>query len=295
MSRTSKHAKPSSLARRGGGAHRKITPGRRRRPGRVAAVLLSFVLAAAGFSYLAAHGSRVLGQAAAFNHAAGTAATGPQSGRADQVATSAPAIPEHSNGNRFAGRQSKRGPARRHARPSQAPTPSASVTSGYANPLRGVSGLIPERIDMGVDFGGAGPVYALGDAVITNATAGDAGWPGGGWITYRLTSGPAAGLTVYLAEDVTPDVQVGEVVTSSTVIATMFDGGDGIEFGWAQPDGSSAESQLAVAGGISGGGPFPTLIGLNFEELLQTLGVPAANNRYSPPYGLLPTGYPATW
>jgi hypothetical protein len=295
VSRTSKHAKPSSLARRSGGAHRKINPGSRRRPGRVAAVLLGFVLAAAGFSYLAAHGSRVLGQAAAFNHASGKAATGHQSGLADPAGTSVAAIPSRSRGNRFTSLQNKRGPARRHSRPSRVPAPAASVTPGYANPLRAVSGLIPERIDMGVDFGGAGPVYALGDAVITNATAGDAGWPGGGWITYRLTSGPAAGLTVYLAEDVTPDVHVGEVVTSSTVIATMFVGGDGIEFGWAQPDGSSAESQLAVAGGISGGGPFPTVIGLNFEELLQSLGVPAANNRYSPPYGLLPAGYPTAW
>jgi hypothetical protein len=148
---------------------------------------------------------------------------------------------------------------------------------------------------MGVDFGGAGPVYALGDAVITNATADDAGWPGGGWITYRLTSGPAKGLSVYLAEDVTPDVHAGEVVTSATVIATMFNGGAGIEFGWAQPDGSSAESQLAVAGAISGDGPFPTMVGLNFEELLQSLRVPAANNRDDVPHGLLPAGYPASW
>ena len=45
-----------------------------------------------------------------------------------------------------------------------------AVVPGYRNPLRDVSGLNPERIDMGVDFGGSGPVYALGNAVITNAT-----------------------------------------------------------------------------------------------------------------------------
>ena len=28
----------------------------------------------------------------------------------------------------------------------------------YVNPLRGVAGLVPERIDEGVDFGGTGPV-----------------------------------------------------------------------------------------------------------------------------------------
>jgi len=63
----------------------------------------------------------------------------------------------------------------------------------YVNPLRSVSGLVPERIDEGVDFGGTGPVYALGDAVVTNAGQ-NAGWPGGGWITYQLTDGPDQGL-----------------------------------------------------------------------------------------------------
>ena len=168
-----------------------------------------------------------------------------------------------------------------------------AVVPGYRNPLRDVSGLNPERIDMGVDFGGSGPVYALGNAVVTNATGNAAGWPGGGWITYKLTDGPDAGLMVYLAEDVTPTVQVGQHVSSATVIGTMFDGGDGIETGWAQPTGLSAESQLAEAGGVGGNGPFPTRIGLSFEDLLQSLGVPAAPNRTQAPYGLLPPGYPA--
>lgn len=168
-----------------------------------------------------------------------------------------------------------------------------AVVPGYRNPLRGVIGLRPERIDMGVDFGGSGPVYALGDAVITNATGNSAGWPGGGWITYRLTDGPDAGLMVYVAEDVTPTVQVGQHVSASTVIANMFAGGDGIETGWAQPGGLSAESQLPEAGGINGSGPFPTRIGVNFDELLQSLGVPVAPNHTQPAYGLLPASYPA--
>ena len=165
----------------------------------------------------------------------------------------------------------------------------------YANPLRAVSGLVPERIDQGVDFSGAGPIYALGDAVITNAQGDNYGWPGGGWITYRLTDGPAAGQTVYVAENVTPAVTVGQQVTSSTVIANMYEGGDGIETGWCMASGFTAESQLAEAGGISGAGPFPTDVGVNFDELLQALGVPAANNRYDYPYGILPSGYPSDW
>ena len=176
----------------------------------------------------------------------------------------------------------------RHRKPGQAP-------DGYANPLRSLSNLVPERIDQGVDFSGSGPIYALGNAVVTSSADGySTGWPGGGWITYRLTSGPDAGLTVYLAEDVTPTVQVGQHVSSSTVIANMFDGGDGIETGWAaQQTDFTAESQLPKAGGIGGGGPFPTEIGLNFDQLLQSLGMPAAPNSTQTAFGVLPPNYPA--
>jgi len=125
----------------------------------------------------------------------------------------------------------------------------------------------------------------------------DSGWPGGGWITYRLTSGPAQGLVVYVAEDVTPDVQVGQTVSSGTVVANMFSGGDGIETGWAMGDGSSQEpeSQAPEAGGIGAGGPFPTIVGLNFDELLQALGAPAAPNAGEAGSGDLPQGYPGDW
>ena len=170
-----------------------------------------------------------------------------------------------------------------------------SSGGSYRNPLRGVKGLVEERIDDGADFAGAGPVYALGDGVVTKADGANYGWPGGGWITYRLTSGPGVGLMVYVAEDIIPAVVVGQRVSAATVLGIMYDGGDGIETGWAQPTGLSAESELPEAGGIGGLGPFPTRIGLNFDELLQSLGVPAAPNRDQPPHGLLPAGYPASW
>jgi murein DD-endopeptidase MepM/ murein hydrolase activator NlpD len=192
------------------------------------------------------------------------------------------------------------------AAPSKAPASGATTrhtakartatNAVYLNPLRKISGLMVERIDMGADFGGSGPVYAIGDGVITNATADSPGWPGGGWITYQLTDGPAKGLVVYLAEDVTPTVQVGQHVTPNTVIANMYNGSAGIETGWAMSDGSSAESQLPAAGGISGGGPFPTAVGKNFAELLNALGVPLSPfNGTAATYGVVPAGYPGSY
>jgi len=165
----------------------------------------------------------------------------------------------------------------------------------YRNPLRAVNGLVPERIDDGVDFAGTGPVYALGDAVVTSAAGDNFGWPGRGSIPRRPTGSRARRRLVYVAEDTIPAVAVGQRVSPSTVIGTMFNGGDGIETGWAQPTSLSAESELPQAGGIGGLGPFPTRIGVSFEELLQSVGVPAAPNRAQPPHGLLPAGYPASW
>jgi hypothetical protein len=198
-----------------------------------------------------------------------------------------------SNAHAGAAARPKAAAAHRRHRHSSKPRPVAPPI--YLNPLRAVAGLQPQRIDMGADFAGTGPVYPIGDAVITSATATSGGWPGGGWITYQLTDGPAKGLVVYVAEDVQPTVAVGATVTPTTVIANMFGGGAGIETGWAMPDSSSAESQLAAAGGISGGGPFPTAVGVNFDALLQALGVPAAPNAGQSAYGLLPPGYPANW
>jgi hypothetical protein len=88
---------------------------------------------------------------------------------------------------------------------------------------------------------------------------------------------------------------VGEHVTPGSVIAHMYNGGDGIETGWAMPDGLSAESQLGVAGSISGGGPFPTEVGLDFDALLQALGVRPAPNFSPDGYGTLPSLYPRRW
>jgi hypothetical protein len=288
----------------GRGAHRHVRPSRKRRkPVRIAAAMAGSTLLVAGAAPVVAHWwHRPATHPTALdqNSPPGTPGTALGAQNPRQLAASHNALDQWAQipiGKHAAAQVRAARRAARHAAAqashSPQPQPKATESSAYQNPLRAVGDLVLERIDQGVDFGGAGPVYALGDGVITNATGDSTGWPGGGWITYQLTDGPDAGLVVYVAEDVKPTVQVGQKVTSSTVIANMFNGGDGIETGWATSDGSTAESQMAAAGGISGGGPFPTMVGLSFEAVLESVGVPAAPNASEAGNGLLPAGYPA--
>src|SRR5580704_13702546 len=291
------------------GAHRHARPSRmRRRPVKIAAAMAGSTLLVAGAAPVAAHfWHRPATHPTALDQENPASTPGAALGAGPRT-PGQPAAPENTLaqwaqvpiGKHAAAQVSaaKRAVRRATPQPSHSPqpkpSPKATASSAYQNPLRAVSDLELERVDMGVDVGGAGPVYALGDGVITNATGDSSGWPGGGWITYQLTDGPDAGLVVYVAEDVKPTVQVGQKVTSSTVIADMFNGGDGIETGWATSDSSTAESQMAAAGGISGGGPFPTMVGLSFDAVLESVGVPAAPNANEAGNGLLPAGYPPT-
>jgi len=74
--------------------------------------------------------------------------------------------------------------------------------------------LVPERIDQGVDFSGSGPVYALGDGIVTNAIAYSPGW-GGGWITYQLSDGPDAGLVAQVRPEAVRPAAVRKALPGS--------------------------------------------------------------------------------
>jgi hypothetical protein len=180
---------------------------------------------------------------------------------------------------------------------------------GYENPLRSVQQLRPERIDQGVDFGGQGPVYALGDGTITNLT--NSGWNYGGYdafIVEHLSAGAAAGKYVYVAEACVPTQQLVQAfgsgqpvkVNSKTVICNMINpSSTGIETGWANSVGSTTESQMPEAGSISGasaciGVSIPTLIGLNYNNLLTSLGAPSGLNQgQGQTCGIMPSGWPS--
>lgn len=167
-------------------------------------------------------------------------------------------------------------------------TVTVNATPGaYANPLRSVGGLAPERVDQGVDFQGFGPIYAIGDGVVISTYNG--GWPGGTFIAYRLTDGPADGLVVYAAEDIYPRVQVGQTVSSQTVIGEVYEGPDGIETGWAAPAGDGVT--MAAANGQFGGGN-SSAFGYSFSRLLTSLGAPGGIMQNNPATGSLPSGWP---
>jgi len=169
----------------------------------------------------------------------------------------------------------------------QPPTTTPPSSGGYADPLRAITGLSPERVDQGVDYSGYGPIYAVGDGVVLATVNG--GWPGGTFIAYRLTDGPANGLVVYAAEDIDPSVQVGQNVTATTVIGQMYEGPTGIETGWA--DGSALGSTMAAQYGQFNGSN-STAYGYNFSQLLEYLGAPGGILQNNPPTGSVQSGWP---
>lgn len=167
-------------------------------------------------------------------------------------------------------------------------TVAPTVFGRYSNPLRGIRGIASNRVDQGVDFGGYGPIYAIGDGVVLSVVNG--GWPGGTFICYRLENGPANGLVVYVAEDINPQVQIGQQVTRSTVLGELYDGPVGMETGWAAP---AADGVTLAASYGQFWGSNTTAFGANFSQFLTSLGAPGGQIQNSPT-GSLPSGWP-TW
>jgi hypothetical protein len=157
---------------------------------------------------------------------------------------------------------------------------------GYYNPLRGLTSLLPQEVDQGVDYCASGPIYALGDGVVVNDYS--SGWPSGVFISYRLTNGPAKGLYVYDAEDVTPTVKVGEHVTPTTVVGILHDAATCLEMGWADPPGPIQHA----AAHLEFNGENSTAYGLNMNSLLQLLGSRPGLPQPDGPPGPLPADWP---
>lgn len=157
----------------------------------------------------------------------------------------------------------------------------------YVNPLANITDLTPERVDQGVDYHGYGPIDAIGDGQVLSTS--NSGWPGGTFIAYKLTDGPADGLVVYAAEDIEPLVSVGQTVAAGQTIGTMYEGPDGIETGWSNPSGDG-DTMARDYGQFNGSNS--TAFGANFSQLLASIGAPPGVMQNEPPTGSLPPNWP---
>ena len=160
--------------------------------------------------------------------------------------------------------------------PRPAPTPvpavtaSAPASSSYVNPFR-YGSWSPSRIDEGVDWipNTVSPVVAVGDGVVTYSSM-SSGWPAGGFITYRLTSGSHAGLYIYVAEHITGLLPAGTVVHAGQQIATALPGYPWTEWGWASAYGPEPAPSARYNGAADGRA---TPGGRAFARFLISLGV----------------------
>lgn len=174
------------------------------------------------------------------------------------------------------------------ADPCAAQSTSGSI-DGYQNPFKNVPNISGKRIDQGVDYGGDGPVLPIGKGTVTYVGT-NTGWPGGNYIAYQLSDGPAQGKYVYVAENCTPEVTQGQTLDLTTTLCTMRNAYPFIEIGWSKDPGTV---DLAAASDVYSEGNV-TAYGVNFSQLLEKLGAPAGTGDRSNPVGSLPADWP-TW
>jgi hypothetical protein len=148
---------------------------------------------------------------------------------------------------------------------------SAPMGRATGGRVRGAYGaLSPGRRDQGLDFGGSGPVGAVGSGVVRSVGLWP-GWPGTGGIVYQLDNGQM----VYVMEDFAPSAHRGQHLALGQTIGRATGGQYGIETGWAnaagtgpltpyggRPDGTAMPGAASFArflatgsaGGLGGGG-----------------------------------------
>jgi hypothetical protein len=183
--------------------------------------------------------------------------------------------------------------------PGAGPGCTTAVAPGqYVNPFKDTRNLTAQRIDMGVDYDGTGPIDALGDATIRFAGTGIGGnWicstSENGGIVYQLTNGPDTGRYVYVTEDVIPHAGLrdGDSVHAGQPIGTFAPaaGSGCIEIGWSS---GPTPTPIALAdGGFHDGTGCTasrTAAGNNMSDLIHALGGPYGLCRDQPVTGHYP-------
>jgi hypothetical protein len=120
------------------------------------------------------------------------------------------------------------------------------VSAPYANFAGGGWGVFSASnyagTDQGVDFTGSGPIPALAAARVTGIRS-ESIIEGGSYpvVAYQLEDGPYAGSYVYVMENFTPTVHVGEQLSRGQTVGIASGRYPYIEVGFASgPDGSAA-------------------------------------------------------
>jgi hypothetical protein len=167
-------------------------------------------------------------------------------------------------------------------------------TTGYVNPLSKIQDLTPQRTDMGVDYSGSGPLLAVGDGQIGNVY--NIGWPAGVYITLTLSSGAYAGKIVYYAENIKPQVSVGQKVSAGDTVGTLVDASPNLEIGWsADTTGTTLARSRNQEYPWGDPGAWESAAGASFSRFLQSLGAPGGVGGFpisGGPHGQNPPGYP---
>jgi hypothetical protein len=131
-------------------------------------------------------------------------------------------------------------------------------------------GLKSARVDMGVDYTGSGPLYAMGSGTITSVS--NSGWPGGTFIGLHLDSGQY----MYYAENIAPAVHIGQRVSAGQLVGTARGSYPFIEVGWAAPPGTGNTMASQAGQAATGGDPgaHATAYGESMSNLIKSLGGP---------------------
>ena len=138
-------------------------------------------------------------------------------------------------------------------------------TGGVNWPVAG--SMSTGRTDQGKDWDGAGDLYAVSDGTIL--TLANGGWPGGAFIVLQLDNPPDSIHTcVYYAEDITPQVSIGDHVIGGQVIGHATGGSSGVEIGWADPTALGQSLSARLDGPYAGSGPTPQ--GQSFVNWINT-------------------------
>jgi hypothetical protein len=156
----------------------------------------------------------------------------------------------------------------------------------YVNPIG--PGLKPGRIDMGVDYTGSGPLYAMAAGTITSVY--NSGWPGGKFIGLKMDTGQY----MYYAENINPSVSVGQRVAAGQKIGQAVGTFPYIEVGWAAPPGTGNAMAAAAGQAATSGDPGgkSTAYGVSMSNLISSLGGPAGIVTPGGISGTVAGGYP---